>query len=159
MANEHKTQIIIAIIGLVGAIVVAVIPNLDKFGNADDTVVALNVAPSGSSSNIVEPSVGTLENPNSYQPKQFDGRVGKIFVKNTSLYEFKVTLWHPDSESIFGSWVFSGTSKKYLKRDGSAFSIGNDWGIQIGDSTIKSIGDVSSWKGNEWRISQDSFFN
>ena len=93
-----------------------------------------------------------------YSVKAFDGRVGKIFVKNTSLYEFKVTLWHPDSEAIFKDWVVAGTSKKYLQHDDQVIHIGNDWGVQLGESDVKSIGRAAEWVNNEWRLSQGTFF-
>ncbi|MEN8135226.1 MAG: hypothetical protein ABFS18_06780 [Thermodesulfobacteriota bacterium] len=94
----------------------------------------------------------------SYMPKQFDGRVGKIFVKNTSLYPFKVTLWHPDSEKAYKSWVINGTTKMFLSVKEEAINIGNDWGVQLGESEVKSIDDTSLWANNEWRLTQDSFF-
>jgi hypothetical protein len=93
-----------------------------------------------------------------YVAKQFDGRVGKIFVKNTSAYPFKVTLWHPDSETIFHSWVLKPISKEYLHVSGEAINIGNDWGMQIGSSRVRSVGDAADWVDNEWRVSPDTFF-
>ncbi len=111
-----------------------------------------------SNSPIAKQPVNNNKESTEFEPKQFDGRIGKIHVRNNTLYEIKVTLWHPDSAAIFNSWVMSGTSKKYLKSNNTAINIGNDWGIQLGDSAIKSIGDAANWKGGEWRVTPQSFF-
>lgn len=154
MKSAHKIQIAIAIIGLISAISVAIIANWDKLFPHK---VKYPPIVQGSQSENTK-SAQTKTTTFIYTPKQFDGRVGEIFVKNTSLYPFKMTLWHPDSESKFRSWVINGTSKKYLSVNGSAISIGNDWGIQIGDSEVKSVDDTSTWTNSEWRVSQNTFF-
>ncbi len=104
------------------------------------------------------PLVGPQQARKRYVTKQFDGRVGKIFVKNTSAYPFKVTLWHPDSERVFESWVIKPTSKQYLSVSGEAINIGNDWGIQIGDSLVRSVDEAGTWVNHEWRVSPETFY-
>lgn len=147
----------IAVIGIVGAIAVAVISNLDKFG--DDNPVATIPIDKIVSQPSMRQSVEISESSKDiYIPKQFDGRIGKIFVKNTTSHPFKVTLWHPDSELIYRSWVLDGTTKLYLKINKEAINIGNDWGIQIGDSEVKSIDVAATWTNNEWRVAPNSFF-
>ncbi|MEO1493419.1 MAG: hypothetical protein AAFV19_14790 [Pseudomonadota bacterium] len=150
----HTIQILIAVIGLVAAIGGAMLSNWQNiFGPPNDRSAAAQP-------NITQPIVNPTPAPvtPSYTPVSFDGRVGMIEVRNTSLYEFKVTLWHPDSASVFGTWSVAGTSKRHLKIQGEAFHIGNDWGVQLGDSEVKSVGRATEWRNGEWRLSQDTFF-
>ena len=93
-----------------------------------------------------------------FKPRQFDGRIGKIQIANPSLYPLNVTLWHPDTASKFKTWTIKGQSKQYLKLNGKVFSIGNDWGVQLGNSPVKSISHSAKWQNNEWSVSSQSFF-
>ncbi len=156
MASEHKTQITIAIIGVIGTIAVAIISNLDKFGGneqqAKELVATIAPAPPAEiSNNISAPNINT------FSPKQFDGRIGKVFIQNSSPYPFKVSLWHPASKQIFKSWSLDEGTETHLTTDNQAINIGNDWGIQIGDSQVKPIDDASSWVNNEWRVNPNSY--
>ncbi|MEO1292216.1 MAG: hypothetical protein AAFV62_05205 [Pseudomonadota bacterium] len=91
--------------------------------------------------------------------RQFDGRVGRIRVSNPTLYAFKITLWHPDNDAVFGTWELAGQTDGYLQADGTPFNIGNDWGIQFGDAPARSVGEATGWDGKEWRATPGDFFN
>ena len=94
----------------------------------------------------------------SYTPARFDGRVGQISIENTSAYPVQIALWHPDSKSTFGTWTITAVSTKFLAHEGKRINIGNDWGIQLGDSEVKSIGRISRWSNGTWAVSPQSFF-
>lgn len=162
MTSEHKTQIIIAIIGLVGTVAVGLLSNWDKLQSVEN-LDSINdnpstVMPSGSSNVDVSNQDVTSTIQSGYIPRQFDGRIGRVSINNTTLYDFTITLWHPDTQSRFSSWVVPGKTKKYLEVNEERISVGNDWGIQIGDSEIKSIGDASDWRASEWHVNQNNFY-
>lgn len=148
--RQHTIQIIIAVIGLVAALGGAILANWQNIFGQGST--------SEARPQTIANTTPEAQPRDTYEPASFDGRVGMIEVRNTSLYAFKVTLWHPDSASVFGTWSIAGTSKEHLKLQGEVFHIGNDWGVQLGDSPVKSVGVAAQWRNGEWRLTQDSFF-
>ncbi|MEL6978680.1 MAG: hypothetical protein AAGM38_08395 [Pseudomonadota bacterium] len=90
--------------------------------------------------------------------RRFDGRIGKISVSNPTLYPFEVTLWHPDSGSVFGRWTVNGQSEVDLLYEDQIFNIGNDWGLQFGDAAPRSVGEASEWSQGRWLASSARFF-
>lgn len=91
-------------------------------------------------------------------PRRFDGRVGWIAVSNPTLYALEITLWHPDSGTVFGSWEIEGQSEVYLLHNGEKFAIGNDWGVQFGDAPARSVGEATAWTQGLWTASPERFF-
>lgn len=99
-----------------------------------------------------------------WEPKSsFDGRVGSIAINNNSLYQVRVTLWHPDSKSPFKSYSIPGQSEVVIQHNNSPINIGSDWGIQIGskNSMVRTVVDVSSWSSsnNRWNLKTSTFFD
>jgi len=80
---------------------------------------------------------------------EFGGRVGRVFFDNKSAYPIKVKLWHPDSISVYLSKTVGATSSMYL----GDFNVGDDWGIQLGTSRIKCIGNASNFMDStDWTL-------
>jgi hypothetical protein len=93
-------------------------------------------------------------------PTKFDGRVGPIYFENQSLYEVEVSLFHPDNLGLFAAWEVSAERRERLvsphSEDESFF--GNDWGLQVGDSKIRSLGAAATWEDGYWEASTSRFF-
>lgn len=89
-----------------------------------------------------------------WEPKtSFDGRVGYVYFKNTSLYPVTVTLWHPDSKSMFKQWTVNGQDSISVE-----VGIGSDWGLQIGTGPVKTLNKVSTWDNNSWHSTPELFY-
>ena len=102
---------------------------------------------------LVLPIANTARSPKDFlsywEPKtSFDGRVAGIIVSNTSRHDVVVRLWHPDSKQPFESYTIGGLAESVPKYEGSAISVGSDWGIQIGGtrSPVWTLSEVSEWK-------------
>ncbi len=103
----------------------------------------------------------------SWEPKiGFDGRVAKIKFNNASLYEMRVTLWHPDTKSPFKTYTIHSQIKIELDLGQPGTGIGSDWGIQVGDSKhpVCSIYEVADWVtdsngGNSWLVSSNKLYD
>jgi hypothetical protein len=99
-----------------------------------------------------------------WEPKSaFDGRVGSIAIYNNSLYQVKVTLWHPDSKSPFNTYTIPGQSEMIIQYNNSPINIGSDWGIQVGSkkSIVRTVVDVCSWSNikKRWYLKTSAFFD
>jgi len=88
-----------------------------------------------------------------WEPKtSFDGRIGNVYFKNNAIYPITVTLWHPDSKSMFKQWKVNGQDTLSVE-----LGIGSDWGFQVGSGPVKTLSKVSSWKNHSWHSSSEFF--
>lgn len=84
---------------------------------------------------------------------EFGGRVGKVVFKNSSAYPINVKLWHPNSNSIYTTQKVQGNTSIDF-----GINVGDDWGIQLGSSQVKCIGDVSNWRNNTFNVDSATFY-
>jgi hypothetical protein len=84
---------------------------------------------------------------------EFGGRVGTVYFTNNASYPVSVKLWHPDSISIHAAKTASAGSTVTFD-----FNVGDDWGIQLGTSKIKCIGNASRWDGRSFVVDTNNFY-
>lgn len=123
--------------------------------------------------NIVDPTKKSdteaphelVNNMASWEPKHaFDGRVGYASFNNTAIYPVSLSLWHPDSRTLFISIQMPSGEHTITDTNGKEFTIGSDWGIQIGGSNSKilNINDVSKYitinSKPVWVIDSNKYF-
>ena len=73
--------------------------------------------------------------------RTFDGRVGQIRVRNTTAGAVVVRVYHPDGDgSVEQEWTVPPRAAADL---GGGF--GNDWGIQVDNSCVQTVGRASAW--------------
>ena len=84
---------------------------------------------------------------------EFGGRVGTVYFTNNAAYPVSVKLWHPDSVSIHS--VKTANAGSTITFD---FNVGDDWGIQLGTSKIKCIGNASRWDGRSFVVDTNNFY-
>jgi hypothetical protein len=142
--------ILLALVGITNWLIRSFIPN-----------ILSNTTPSPS------PSVSTFpipSTPRRYSPIPFDGRIGEIEFVNTTLYLVRVTLWHPNTGlKQEKDYQFQGGQRDFLSDGDKHIYIGNDWGIQIGDSDIKPVAQVAKWKIDSngkhyWEVTSETFW-
>ncbi len=93
-----------------------------------------------------------------YKPCKFGGRVGKLIVKNNSLYAIDVNLYHPNTARLFVTKRIEGQASIDYTQDYPGYGFGDDWGIQLGDSEVKCIGKVSKWENDVFYTSSSTFY-
>lgn len=91
-------------------------------------------------------------------PCEFDGRQGAVSVKNDALYPIRVRLVHADTNNYYPDgkhfWELKpGETKTIIE------NVGNDWGVRIGSSKIKCVGNAGIWDHGTrtFRVSTSSF--
>ncbi len=77
-------------------------------------------------------------------PCEFDGRQGAVFVKNDALYPIRVRIIHADTNQYHPDvkhyWeIEPGKGETIIN------NVGSDWGIRIGSSKIKCVGNAGTW--------------
>ena len=75
-----------------------------------------------------------------YFPPPFQGTVGQLRITNNSIYPITISLWHPDNRQVRLRYLVPGNSTEVaLDEAGHAAFLGDNWGLQIGDSAIKPL--------------------
>ncbi len=121
---------------------------------SDPIRVRLKLKPPGSVNKIPEKGGPT------YRPPKFEGLVGKIKFNNPALYPVTVTLWHPNSGEVQVHQTVNGNENPYLLDDDKKpINVGDDWGVQLGDSKIKPVSKCARWDSyrKEFQTSVDLF--
>jgi hypothetical protein len=80
-----------------------------------------------------------------YTPPGFEGRTGEITFANDSLYSVNVTLWHPSNGKRFATWKIAGQETPRLFYDGRPIVVGDDWGVQLGNSKVRPLSQFAVW--------------
>lgn len=76
------------------------------------------------------------------QPSQWLNRTAPLALDNQTDNSVPVTLYHPDSQQSNGTWT---VNPGYYWVPQSDYIIADDWGIQIGDGCIFSVGEVAQY--------------
>lgn len=103
-------------------------------------------------------SVSAQSNQETYTPCDFGGRVGKIRFTNESGYKINVKLWHPDTKELFATWSVKAGESATLSTDGKEINIGDDWGIQLGSSKVKCVGEAALWQSKFFKVTSTNFY-
>lgn len=84
----------------------------------------------------------------------FGGIIGKLQIRNDSPYQITASLWHPDSQQIYQT-----INVPAYTSSGPSYSVGDDWGVQLGSSSVKCIGRSADFDriNNIFRIDSTSF--
>lgn len=96
-----------------------------------------------------------------YRPSQakptFDGRVGQARVRNASTLPAQVKVFHPDGTGdIEMDWMVKpGGSVVLTNPDGSIALFGSDWGIQVNQSCVVTLGEAAAWQPYEYTLHWD----
>jgi hypothetical protein len=86
--------------------------------------------------------------------RTFDGRVGSVLLRNASPREVEVKLYHPDGlgDAELRWHVASGAVLAMQDPDGARLALGNDWGIQVEQSCIATLGQAAEWGAGEFAL-------
>jgi hypothetical protein len=104
------------------------------------------------------PPGGGLATCQVYRPhlakQTFDGRVGAVLVRNASAREVEVKVYHPDGlgDIELRRRVAPGAVLGLEGDDGSRLALGNDWGIQVEQSCVATLGQAAEWKPGEFSL-------
>ena len=87
----------------------------------------------------------------------FDGRVGTVLVHNVSRQEAAVKVYHPDGSGDFElvRRVAPGAVLALSGDDGGRLTLGNDWGIQVDQSCVATLGQAADWASGEFSLNWD----
>lgn len=84
---------------------------------------------------------------------QFGGRVGRVIFKNDSPYPINVRLYHSDTGGVHATQRVEGG-----KTFDSGYNVGDSWGIQLGSSKVKCVGDASNWLNSSFYVDTSTFY-
>ena len=84
----------------------------------------------------------------------FDGRVGSVLLRNGSAREIEVKVYHPDGmgEAELRRRVSPGAVLVLEGPDGGRLALGNDWGIQVEQSCVTTLGQSAQWAPGEFSL-------
>jgi hypothetical protein len=84
----------------------------------------------------------------------FDGRVGAVLFRNASSREVEVKVYHPDGlgDVEFRRRVAAGHELVLQGADGVRLALGNDWGLQVEQSCVGTLGQVAAWAPGEFSL-------
>lgn len=85
---------------------------------------------------------------------EFGGRVGRVIVKNDSLYPINVKMYHSDTGRMHSAHKVQGGRTVDV-----GYNAGDSWGIQLGGSPIKCLGSVAQWRNNTFYVNTTTFYN
>lgn len=71
---------------------------------------------------------------------EFGGQIATVLIHNTTPYPITVRLWHPDTNSVATIKHVDGHTTMYL---GDGFRVGDDWGVQMGSSSVRCMGNAA----------------
>jgi hypothetical protein len=104
---------------------------------------------------------GQLTSCQPYRPhiakQTFDGRVGAVLVRNASARAAEVKVFHPDGiGDVERSWtVPPGAVLALTGDDGGRLPLGNDWGIQVQQACVATLGQAAEWRPGEFALRWD----
>lgn len=104
---------------------------------------------------------GALAECRIYRPhvakRTFDGRVGSVLVRNGSDRTVEVKVYHPDGvgDVELRRDVPAGSVLALQGEDGARLALGNDWGIQVDQSCISTLGQAAEWAPGEFFLQWD----
>ncbi len=104
---------------------------------------------------------GRLPSCQVYRPhrakQSFDGRVGAVLLRNASSREVEVKLYHPDGlgDVELRRRVLSGAVLAVQDAEGTRLALGNDWGIQVEQSCVMTLGQAAAWAPGEFSLRWD----
>lgn len=86
--------------------------------------------------------------------RTFDGRVGAVLLRNTSLREVEVKVYHPDGAGdVEMRWHVPARKVLAMQAgDGTRLALGNDWGIQVDQSCVATLGQAAEWAAGEFSL-------
>lgn len=86
--------------------------------------------------------------------RTFDGRVGAALLRNASSREVKVKVYHPDGlgDPELRWRVAAGAVLAMQGADGAWLWLGNDWGIQVEQSCVATLGQAAEWAAGEFAL-------
>jgi hypothetical protein len=86
--------------------------------------------------------------------RTFDGRVGSVLVQNRSGRAIEVKVYHPDGvgDVELRRRVPAGAVLALAGEDGARLALGNDWGIQVDQSCISTLGQAAEWAPGEFSL-------
>ena len=86
--------------------------------------------------------------------RTFDGRVGAVLVHNAAASQAEVRVFHPDGTGdVERRWsVGAGKLLALDGDDGVRLSLGNDWGIQVEGSCVRTLGEAAAWSRGEFAL-------
>jgi len=103
--------------------------------------------------------LGNLSACQVYRPsvakQTFDGRVGAVLVRNAGPREVEVKVYHPDGlgDVELRRRVASGAVLALENADGVRLALGNDWGIQVEQSCMQTLGKAAEYRPGEFALS------
>lgn len=113
------------------------------------------------SAGCLPPRRTLVEDCRAYRPSQakptFDGRVGQARVRNASSLPAQIKVFHPDGTGdIEMDWMVKpGGSVVLTNPDGSIALFGSDWGIQVNQSCVMTLGEAAAWQPYEYTLHWD----
>jgi hypothetical protein len=86
--------------------------------------------------------------------RTFDGRVGAVLLRNASPREVEMKLYHPDGlgDVELRRRVAAGAVLVLQSGDGTRLALGNDWGIQVEQSCVATLGQAAEWAPGEFSL-------
>lgn len=89
--------------------------------------------------------------------RSFDGRVGSVLVQNGGDRAIEVKVYHPDGvgDVELRRRVPAGSMLALEDEDGARLALGNDWGIQVDQSCISTLGRAAEWAPGEFSLHWD----
>jgi hypothetical protein len=86
--------------------------------------------------------------------RTFDGRVGAALVFNAGARPVEVRVYHPDGAGdVERRWrVSAGRLLALSGDDGVRLSLGNDWGVQVDDGCVRTLGQSAAWRPGEFAL-------
>ena len=86
--------------------------------------------------------------------RTFDGRVGSVLLRNASPGAVEVKFYHPDAlgDVELRRRVPAGALLVLQGSDESRLALGNDWGIQVEQSCVRTLGQAAAWAPGEFSL-------
>ena len=89
--------------------------------------------------------------------RTFDGRVGAVLLRNATPREVEAKVYHPDGtgDVELRRRVAPGSVLVLEGDDGVRLALGNDWGIQVDQSCVTTLGESAEWLSGEFSLRWD----
>jgi hypothetical protein len=89
--------------------------------------------------------------------RTFDGRVGAVLIRNAGARPMQVQVFHPDGlGDPFQTWtVAPNVLQPLTDPDGQRLPLGNDWGIKVERSCVRTLGQAAEWNPGEFSLHWD----
>jgi uncharacterized membrane protein len=87
----------------------------------------------------------------------FDGRVGAVLLHNATSAHAELKVYHPDGvgDVELRRRVAPGAVLALAGNDGGRLTLGNDWGIQVDESCVATLGQAAAWTPGEFSLRWD----